>query len=261
MAQRQAIFIGYRREDTADVAGRIFDALARRFGRARLFKDVDNLRPGTHFGDYIRSVLPRCRVFLALVGPHWLHARDERGERRLDDPNDWVRVEIETALATPGLTVVPVLVNGARMPQEEEVPESLYGLLRLHAATVRRDPDFHDDVRRMSEAIKTSMRSGALDLTALGAGVTKTERSGSGAPPNVGFAVALATGLATLAVLVFPMITRVWPAKSPTRAMQPEARPSTEGVAIRDPVQGLIGRWSGPGIVEDALAIAESIDV
>ncbi|MDX2234306.1 MAG: toll/interleukin-1 receptor domain-containing protein [Hyphomonadaceae bacterium] len=231
MAQRQAIFIGYRREDTADVAGRIYDALARRFGRARIFKDVDNLKPGADFGAYIRGVLPQCRVFLALIGPHWLDARDDQGRRRLDDPHDWVRVEIETALATPGLTVVPVIVNGARMPRAEEVPPSMQGLLRLHAATVRRDPDFHDDVRRMGEAIKDSVRSGALDLTALGAGVTKADKSAArGRGPGAALIVTMLLVAAAAAYQFAP--PALW------QAMAGIVRPPPA-----DPAARLVGAW------------------
>lgn len=178
---REAIFIGYRRDDTADAAGRIYDALARRFGKGRIFKDVDNLRPGADFGDYIKTVLPRCRVALILIGPNWIEARDERGARRLDDPHDWVRIEIETALATPRLDVVPVLVNGARMPRADELPASLQPLLRRHAATVRRDPDFHDDINRLATALKASVQSGVIDLSSLGGAKTQASASsGSG---------------------------------------------------------------------------------
>lgn len=240
MGQQQSIFIGYRREDTVDVAGRIYDALTRRFGRRRLFKDVDNLRPGADFGAYIAGVLPKCRVFLALIGPHWTDVLDENGRRRLDDPHDWVRVEIETALATKGLTVVPVLVNGARMPRADEVPESLRGLLRLHAATVRRDPDFHDDIRRMGEAIKDSLKSGALDLTALGAGVTRTDRGGGGSSAR-----GVAVGLAALAV-----------AAGAWFIMRPDMSPQASGALVQsaptvsapvDPVDGLVGDWNWAG--------------
>lgn len=164
----EAIFIGYRRDDTADVAGRIYDAMARRFGRQRVFKDVDDIRPGVDFGDYIKTVLPRCRVALVLIGPHWLESKDDAGARRLDDEHDWVRVEIETALATPGLLVVPVLVNGARMPRSDEVPESIKPLLRRNAAIIRRDPDFHDDVERLASAIRSSVNAGFIDLSKIG---------------------------------------------------------------------------------------------
>ena len=164
----EAIFVGYRRDDTADVAGRIYDAMAQRFGKQRVFKDVDSIGPGIDFGDYIKTVLPRCRVALVLIGPHWLESKDETGNRRLDDVHDWVRIEIETALATPGVLVVPVLVNGARMPRAEEVPDSLLPLLRRNAAIIRRDPDFHDDVERLATAIRSSVNTGVIDLSKIG---------------------------------------------------------------------------------------------
>ncbi len=166
---REAIFIGYRREDTVDVAGRIYDALTARFGRDQIFKDVDSLWPGADFGAHIQSLLPQCRTMLVLIGPAWVTALDDNGRRRLADPNDWVRVEIETALATPALEVVPVLVNGAHMPRAEDLPESLHPLLRRHAANIRRDPDFHGDVSRLASALAASIQSGMLDLDNLSA--------------------------------------------------------------------------------------------
>jgi len=155
---QHAIFIGYRREDSQDTAGRIYDRLVAAFGEPEVFKDVDNLPIGTDFGDYILGLLPQCRVFLALIGPGWLDARDASGARRIDNPADWVRIEIETALKTPGLQVVPVLVNGARMPREDELPQSLRALARLNAAVVRRDPDFHADMTRIVSALKEALR-------------------------------------------------------------------------------------------------------
>jgi WD40 repeat protein len=155
----EAIFISYRRDDTADVAGRVHDAFASRFGSRRIFMDVDNLRPGADFGTHIKTLLPRCQTALILIGPSWLEARDERGARRLDLPNDWVRIEIETALATPSLDVVPVLVNGASMPRAEELPECLRPMVLRHAAVIRRNPDFRDDVGRLAVAIRRSMKS------------------------------------------------------------------------------------------------------
>lgn len=174
----EAIFVCYRRDDTADVAGRVYDAMAQRFGKQRVFKDVDNIGPGVDFGDYIKTVLPRCRVALVLVGPHWLESKDEIGKRRLDDDQDWVRIEIEAALATPGVLAVPVLVNGARMPRGEEVPDSLKPLLRRNAAIIRRDPDFHDDVERLATAIRSSVNTGVLDLSKIGG------KSGAPAPAS-----------------------------------------------------------------------------
>ncbi|ANP44468.1 toll/interleukin-1 receptor domain-containing protein [Candidatus Viadribacter manganicus] len=192
----EAIFIGYRRDDTADVAGRIYDAMALRFGKGRVFKDVDNIEPGVDFGDYIKSVLPKCRVALMLIGPNWVNAQDEDGRRRLDDEHDWVRIEIETALSTPSVLMVPVLVNGARMPRASEVPENLHPLLRRNAAIIRRDPDFHDDVERLAATLRASVNTGILDLSKIGgqsssAGSAPRARSTSRALVMISAALAL----------------------------------------------------------------------
>ncbi|MFZ4072370.1 MAG: SUMF1/EgtB/PvdO family nonheme iron enzyme [Caulobacterales bacterium] len=204
----EAIFIGYRRDDTADVAGRVYDAMAQRFGKGRVFKDVDNIGPGVDFGDYIKSVLPKCRVALMLIGPHWLESKDEDGRRRLDDEHDGVRIEIETALSLSDVLIVPVLVNGARMPRASDVPASLQPLLRRNAAIIRRDPDFHDDVERLTTALraivdtdfldlsKTLVNTPILDLTKIGGQSSSAEsapraRSKSRAPLMIAAALAL----------------------------------------------------------------------
>jgi hypothetical protein len=139
--------------------------LEQRFGRDRIFKDVDNLRPGADFGEYIKTILPRCRVALILIGPNWVNAQDEDGRRRLEDPHDWVRIEIEIALAAGDLDVVPVLINGARMPRAEELPPSLHPLLRRHAATIRRDPDFRDDIERLATVLRASVSAAVAQHT------------------------------------------------------------------------------------------------
>ena len=161
MAENQhSIFIGYRRDDTADASGRVFDRLYQAFGAGQVFKDVDNLPVGVDFGQHILTILPRCRVFMAMIGPRWIDAADETGGRRLDSPEDWVRIEIETALATDGLQVVPVLINGAPMPRADQLPESLRELIRLNAAIVRRDPDFHKDMDKLINALREGLATG-----------------------------------------------------------------------------------------------------
>ncbi|MFZ4603380.1 MAG: toll/interleukin-1 receptor domain-containing protein [Caulobacterales bacterium] len=238
----ESIFVGYRRDDTADVAGRIYDAMAARFGKTRVFKDVDNIGPGVDFGDYIKTVLPRCRVALVLIGPHWLDSKDEAGKRRLDDVHDWVRIEIETALATTGVLVVPVLVNGARMPRGEEVPESLQRLLRRNAAIIRRDPDFHDDVERLASAIRSSVNTGSLDLSKIG-GDRKTRASAPAKRPREGNRAQLLIGGGIAATLALVMIGfgawRLLPAQHPETA---EERTSTKETARRDATE--LGRQS-----------------
>jgi hypothetical protein len=178
MAQ-EAIFIGYRRDDTADVAGRIYDALAARFGEERVFKDVDNIPVGADFAEYIKGILPRCRVALILIGRDWLNSADASGRRRLDDEHDWVRLEVETALAAGDIQVVPVLVNGAEVPDAEALPPGMRALVRRNAAVIRRDPDFRDDIERLANALRQSVRTGFLDLGSLSDKRPSSTRSAS----------------------------------------------------------------------------------
>ena len=127
-----AIFISYRRSDTAAFAGRLYDRLTARFGRDQVFMDVDSIEPGVDFVDTIDRTLGRCTVFIAVIGADWLTAVDPLGARRLDDPGDFVRLEIEHALART-VRVIPVLVDGAQMPQRLDLPESMGPLTRRNA--------------------------------------------------------------------------------------------------------------------------------
>jgi hypothetical protein len=125
------IFISYRREETAYPAGWLFDRLADRFAR-QVFKDVDSIELGDDFVEVITRAVGSCDVLLALIGDEWLTITDEDGRRRLDDPEDFVRLEIEAAL-TRNVRVIPILVDGARMPRAAELPPSLAKLVRRQA--------------------------------------------------------------------------------------------------------------------------------
>lgn len=129
------IFISYRRQDAAYPAGWLFDRLADRFGPRQVFKDVDSIELGDDFVDVITSAVARCDVLLAVIGDGWLTAADERGRRRLDDPEDFVRLEIEAALAR-AIRVIPVLVGTSPMPKATDLPPSLAPLVRRHALEV-----------------------------------------------------------------------------------------------------------------------------
>src|SRR5262245_2170432 len=126
------IFISYRREETAYPAGWLFDRLLDHYGDGQVFKDVDSMQLGDDFVDVIARAVGSCDVLLALIGTEWLTITDAAGRRRLDDPTDFVRVEIEAAL-TRKVRVIPILVGGARMPRAAELPESLAGLVRRQA--------------------------------------------------------------------------------------------------------------------------------
>jgi TIR domain len=146
------IFVSYRRQETSHLAGRLSDRLADRFGQGQVFIDVDTIEPGVDFAEEISRAVAACQVLLAIIGPNWLTAANELGQRRLDDPDDIVRLEIEAALARD-VRVIPILVEGAVMPHRRDLPESLAGLARRNALLIRHE-SFRHDAGRLVEAIE-----------------------------------------------------------------------------------------------------------
>jgi hypothetical protein len=152
------IFISYRREDSQDITGRIYDRLDFRFGRENLFFDVDTIPFGVDFRKHLDQAVGQCDVLLAIIGEGWLdvcfQAGPKQGLRRLDDPADFVRIEIESALAR-GIPVIPVLVGRATMPGDQDLPEGLLRQLAFrNAAEVRSGRDFRDHVDRLIRGIE-----------------------------------------------------------------------------------------------------------
>jgi TIR domain len=123
------IFVSYRRDDSRHAAGRLLDRLRATYQPHLLFMDVDSIAPGRDFVKVLQEHMAGCKVMLVVIGPGWLDARDESGTRRLDNPNDFVRIEVETALARD-IRVIPVLVDGATMPREDALPAPLQPLAR-----------------------------------------------------------------------------------------------------------------------------------
>jgi TIR domain len=155
------IFINYRRDDSSATAGRLNDRLALEFGRKSLFMDVDNMPAGVDFVAHLNTRVAACDVFLAVIGPHWLEAKDASGRRRLADPDDYVSIEIAAALQRD-IRVIPVLVDGASVPSSDELPEPLKPLTRRHAIEVR-NSHFGRDAEALAEKVRealTSVRSG-----------------------------------------------------------------------------------------------------
>jgi hypothetical protein len=127
------VFISYRRNDAPHLAGRLFDRLREHFGNARIFMDVDSIEPGLDFGEVIADAVRSCKVMLVIIGPNWLTTQD--GNRRIDSPDDYVRIELEHALGR-GIRVIPVLVDGAVMPSSADLPDALESLARRNAVEV-----------------------------------------------------------------------------------------------------------------------------
>ena len=128
------VFISYRRDDTAGEAGRLADDLSEAYGRSRVFIDVDSIPAATNFEDRIQEALDSCQVVFVLIGDEWLTARLASGERRLDAEGDYLRHEIAAALQRSDVAVVPVLVEGAKMPGAADLPAEIAGLAKINAA-------------------------------------------------------------------------------------------------------------------------------
>jgi hypothetical protein len=146
------IFISYRREESRWSAGRLFDRLTARFDRRQIFMDIDGIGLGEDFVETIEKKVGACDVLIAVIGAHWLNSSDQQGGRRLDNPEDFVRMEIGTALRR-NIRVIPVLVDGALMPKATDLPDDLKRLARRNALLIG-DTHFDDDCRRLVAAIE-----------------------------------------------------------------------------------------------------------
>jgi hypothetical protein len=157
------VFVSYRRDDSAGHAGRVTDRLAREFGRDLLFMDVDAIPLGTNFLKVLHEEVGKCGVLLAVIGPNynWLDARDDDGSRRLDDPSDFVRIEIATALQR-NIPVIPILLDSASIPKANQLPKDLKELALRNGLNVRH-ASFHADLDRLIRRLKELLGSaGAL---------------------------------------------------------------------------------------------------
>lgn len=146
-SQMNGIFISYRRDDSAGHAGRLFDRLVARFGKRAVFMDVEGIEAGVDFVETIEKAVGGCDVLLAVIGRGWLDSRDSQGKRRLDDDQDFIRLETSAALAR-NVRVIPVLVEGARMPRAADLPENLRPITRRQAVELR-DSRWEDDIQAL----------------------------------------------------------------------------------------------------------------
>lgn len=145
------IFINYRRDDSAGYAGRLHERLTSAFGTQSVFMDLDDIAPGVNFVSTIEEGVAACDVMLVLVGKRWLDARDTSGQRRLDDPADFVRIEIAKGLAR-NVRVIPVLIGGASMPAAKDLPPDLGQLANLQAIALT-DERWDYDTSQLLRAI------------------------------------------------------------------------------------------------------------
>jgi len=211
------IFISYRRADSQYQADKLHSALESYVDdpKADTFIDVDNIPPGVNFFDHLANSLQRCDVVLVIIGDAWLDARDDKGRRRLEDPGDFVRVEIATALKR-GITVVPVLLDDAKVPSADELPDDLKPLAQRNCAVLRRT-SFDADVARMMT----------------GLGYTPVAKASAPERSRRGLVIALAVAATLTAAAVLWSIDpfRLRPSGSPSESGAPhEQAPDSQAV-------------------------------
>ena len=152
------IFISYRRDDSAAEARRLFDALAARFGAERVFMDAVTLEPGQDFAAAIHEKVAFCDALIVVIGPGWVDSRTADGRRRLEDPEDWVRLEVASALSQD-VRVIPALVNGARLPDARQLPSPLATLTNYQVIELR-PKRFAQDLERLERAVEPLLSGG-----------------------------------------------------------------------------------------------------
>jgi hypothetical protein len=146
------IFINYRRGDDPGFTQALYGRLEQAFAPERLFMDIDNIAPGLDFVAVLNEQVARCDVLIAVIGQDWLSASDETGQRRLDNPDDFVRIEIESALSQKK-RVIPVLVNDAKMPRAADLPEPLRPFVRCNAVRLTHER-FRADVAGLIKSLE-----------------------------------------------------------------------------------------------------------
>lgn len=193
------IFINYRREISAAAAGRLSGRLAPHFDHDRLFMDIDSIEPGVDFVKILDEQVARCSAFIAIIGPGWADLKNAEGHRRLDQPNDYVRIEIESALKRDRIRVIPVLVDGAPMPTAEQLPDSLKPLSRRNAVTLSHQR-FNAEVDELAEVLQRDLGLDPKRAITLADVENQTrQRSKALAKYAISSAIGLVLGLSLLA--------------------------------------------------------------
>jgi TIR domain len=243
----RAIFISYRRDDTEGEAGRLFDDLVRSFGDDSVFMDVSDIQPGVDFRKEIDANVASCGVLLAIIGPTWTSISGENG-RRLDDPNDFVRLEIASALAR-NVAVIPVLVHDAKMPRPDELPEALRDLAFRNSVEVTH-ARWNSDVQLLTQALARYVApTASTDTTPVHATVAvqlppPTAPAGK-QPSTRPSSVPLVAGIIVAAVLALGVIAFLFFRNNPPTAAPPVPKPVTNDSSA------FLGTWSNSAAVRD----------
>jgi TIR domain len=244
-----SIFLSYRREDSEGQAGRLYDDLVAVFGSDSVFMDVAAIQPGRDFRKSIDQSLNSCGVFLSLIGKSWLTAKDTSGQRRLDDPADFVRIETGAALKRD-IPVIPVLVQGASAPKPDQLPDDLKELAFRNAVELTH-PRWDSDIQVLIKALRPHIsQSGPKP---------EPERVQPGSKLRATKSLAV---IAVLLVIVFGLALYLWPVKKVVdKPANPLAEITTTSAAVDSSVPGPIKRSPEKVVSPPATTNAASIGV
>ena len=254
-----AIFISYRRDDSEGEAGRLFDDLTRAFGSDAVFMDVAGIKPGVDFRRAIEQNVASCGVLLAIIGPEWISVTNADGARRLDDPNDFVAVEIASAMRRD-VPVIPVLVHDAKMPAAGLLPEGLKDLAFRNSVELSH-ARWNSDVSLLIEALKDYVTPKSASGPPVHATVpvqlpAPHPSSGTFTPATVikKKPTGMIAGVAVAAVLVIAAIVYFATRTNPV----PAPDPNHPDVAVAS-AAGFVGTWVRTGGLGDADALGKLI--
>jgi glycerophosphoryl diester phosphodiesterase len=239
------IFISYRRQDSAYPAGWLYDRLAERFGADQVFKDVDSIELGDDFVETITNAVGSCDILLALIGQEWLDVASADGTRRLDDPDDFVRLEIEAALQRKVL-LIPILVEGALMPRGDQLPPSIAPMVRRQALELS-PTRFRADTDRLLEVIERTLASiqgeqpeKPAEVAAVAPVKTEPKPKPAGSPA-ISRRILLAAGAAVAVIAVVVAIVLNVKGDDPNKTASASDSPTPTGTASQPPKLGGAG--------------------
>ena len=142
------VMISYRRDEALSITSRIYEHFVAKFSNDRVFRDIDSIPLGIKYRDYIEKVVSTCAVVLVVIGPKWLTMEDKQGNRKLDKPDDLLRLEVSFALAK-GISVIPLLVAGATMPSRALLPDDIQEMVEHNGMNISEDPHFKADMEHL----------------------------------------------------------------------------------------------------------------
>jgi uncharacterized protein YecT (DUF1311 family) len=245
------IAISYRRSDSQDITGRIFDRLAQHYGKNTVFRDIDSIQPGIDFRAQIAEALASTDVLLVMVGPRWF-GQAPGSRNRIENAADPVRIEVETALKRK-IPIIPVLVGGMKMPEVGELPASLSDLAYRHAVTVDGGRDFDHHVEGLIRALDRIL-AGKLDASSARGAPGKTGRTQSAPSSMLRYGLAGGAAIVALgvAVAVFRVTTKP-PAVAAPLAVVSTARPLAATAAAPAADSEAARAWA---VTKDSTSIA-----